>query len=176
MFTSSLRAESESHYTPRMTVKSPIVMSAPANALAKSPRSANVEAMEACLIAVMPTSVFRSLMEGYPCVMCAVTRLLAATVRSLSERLFELSTLGIQNRVHAEILHLARESGVNNGRATISPAPKHVEIAARVSANREQVAKELSAMARQGLVKKADRALVIPDIARLEQVVTAALR
>ena len=101
-----------------------------------------------------------------------VARLLAATIRSLSERLFELSTLGIQNRVHAEVLRLAKEVGVKNNAAQIDPAPKHDEIAARISTNREQVTKELSAMEKQGLIVKSRRVLVVSDVARLERLVS----
>jgi CRP-like cAMP-binding protein len=141
------------------------------------PRSANVEAITDCTIASMPPQVFWSLMERHPSVMANVVRLLTATIRSLPDRLFELSTLGIQNRVHAEVLRLAREVGVRKGAAAmIDPAPRHVDIASRISANREQVTKELSTMARQGLVAKAGRALVVPDVARLERMVAEVRR
>ena len=105
--------------------------------------------------------------------MRAVMQLLARRIRSLTERLFEIGTLGVQNRLHAELLRLARSAGVNGGTARIEPAPKHVDIAARISTNREQVTKELSSMAREGLLAKSDRALLIQDIARLERIVAA---
>ncbi len=60
--------------------------------------------------------------------------------------------------------------------ASIDPAPKHVDIASRISTNREQVTKELSAMARQGLIEKRARALVVPDVARLERIVAEVRR
>jgi CRP-like cAMP-binding protein len=140
------------------------------------PRSANVEAIEDAIIASIPSQLFWTLLERHPCIMANVVRLLTATIRSLSDRLFELSTLGIQNRVHAEILRLANEAGVRNGMASIDPAPRHVDIASRISTNREQVTKELSAMARQGLVEKRARALVVPDVARLERIVAEVRR
>jgi CRP-like cAMP-binding protein len=141
------------------------------------PRSANVEAIGECTIASIAPQVFWTLLEKHPQVMANVVRLLTATIRSLSDRLFELSTLGIQNRVHAELLRLAREAGVRKGpSAVIDPAPRHVDIASRISANREQVTKELSAMARQGLVAKQGRSLVVPDLARLERIVAEVRR
>lgn len=140
------------------------------------PRSANVEAIEESMIAALPPQVFWKLLETEPTVMAKVVRLLTTTIRSLSDRLFELSTLGIQNRVHAEILRLAKEAGVRDGVATIDPAPRHVDIASRISTNREQVTKELSAMARQGLVDRREHALVVPDVARLERIVAQVLR
>jgi CRP/FNR family transcriptional regulator, cyclic AMP receptor protein len=135
------------------------------------PRSANVEAIEESIIASLPPQVFWKLLKTEPAVTANVVRLLTATIRSLSDRLFELSTLGIQNRVHAEILRLAKEAGVHDGAASIDSAPRHVDIASRISANREQVTKELSAMTRQKLIEKRGRALVVPDVPRLERVV-----
>ena len=141
------------------------------------PRSANVEAVEESLIASISPQTFWKLLETEPSVMANVVQLLTATIRSLSDRLFELSTLGIQNRVHAEILRLAREMGVRTGAgATIDPAPRHVDIASRISANREQVTKELSAMGRQKLVEKRGRTLVVPDVERLERIVAEVRR
>lgn len=140
------------------------------------PRSANVEALEECTIASLPPRMFWELMERNASIMAHVARLLSGMVRSLSERLFELSTLGIQNRVHAEVLRLAKEASLTRNRAVIDPAPRHADIASRISANREQVTKELSAMARQGLVAKEGRTLVVPDVARLERMVTEVLR
>jgi CRP-like cAMP-binding protein len=140
------------------------------------PRSANVEALEESVIASVSPQLFWKLLQTEPSVMANVARLLAATIRSLSDRLFELSTLGIQNRVHAEVLRLAKEAGLQGRTAILDPAPRHVDIASRISANREQVTKELSAMARQGLVEKRGRALVVPDIARLERIVAEVRR
>ena len=140
------------------------------------PRSANVEALEESTIASLPPQVFWMLLEKHPSVMSNVVRLLTATIRALSDRLFELSTLGIQNRVHAEILRLAREAGINDGKAIIDPAPRHVDIGSRISANREQVTKELSSMTRQGLVAKSGRALIVPDVLKLETTVSEVRR
>jgi len=58
-------------------------------------------------------------------------------------------------------------------RASIEPAPKHAEIAAQVSTYREQVTRELSRMVKQGLLTRAGRALVVPDVSQLESLVSA---
>ncbi len=146
------------------------------SAIDGQPRSANVEALERCTVAAIPPEAFCELMEKHPSVMRYVVHELASTIRSLSERLFELSTLGIQNRVHAEVLRLAKQTGATHGEAVIDPAPRHIDIASRISANREQVTKELSAMTRRGLLTKSGRALVVPDIARLERLVAEVRR
>jgi hypothetical protein len=44
-------------------------------------------------------------------------------------------------------------------------------LASQVSTYREQVTRELSALAKQGLLERSGRALVITDVARLEKIV-----
>jgi CRP-like cAMP-binding protein len=134
-------------------------------------RSADVEALEDTVVATMSPNVFRELMHKHPSVCDCVLDRLAGLVRNLTERIFEFSTLGVQNRVHNELLRLAHEAGVQGNVARIQPAPRHADIAGKVSTYREQVTRELSAMVKQGLVKRDSGALVIPDVERLERIV-----
>ena len=139
-------------------------------------RSADIVALAETLVATMSPSQFLALIHAHPPVCDHMLKRLVGSVRELTERLFELSTLGVQNRVHAEILRLARQSGVAHNRARIEPAPKHADIAAQVSTYREQVTRELSRMVRQGLLARAGRALVVNDVARLDALVAAVRR
>jgi CRP/FNR family transcriptional regulator, cyclic AMP receptor protein len=135
-------------------------------------RSADVEALEDTLVASMTPAVFRQLLHDHPPVCDCVLDRLASLVRDLTERVFEFSTLGVQNRVQSELLRLAREAGVRDNAARLEPAPKHADLAGKLSTYREQVTRELSAMVKEGLVQRDERALVIPDVARLERIVT----
>lgn len=134
-------------------------------------RSADVVALQDTLLASMSPTAFRRLLHEHPAVCDRMLQRLVALVRELTERVFDLSTLGVQNRVHAELLRLARQAGVRNNVARIDPAPKHADIAGQVSTYREQVTRELSAILKLGLVQRAGSALVIPDVARLERIV-----
>jgi CRP-like cAMP-binding protein len=134
-------------------------------------RSADVDALEDTVLASMKPAVFRRLLHEHPAVCDRVLDRLVTLVRDLTERIFDLSTLGVQNRVHAELLRLAKEAGVQGNLARIQPAPKHSDIASKISTYREQVTREFSALAKQGLLQRADGALVIPDIARLQRIV-----
>jgi CRP/FNR family transcriptional regulator, cyclic AMP receptor protein len=100
-----------------------------------------------------------------------VLRRLASLVRRMSERVIDLSTLGVHHRIHAELLRLARESGVKQNTARIDPAPMHADLAAQVSTYREEVTRELSALAKAGIVGRDGRALLIRDLRRLETLV-----
>jgi CRP-like cAMP-binding protein len=139
-------------------------------------RSADVVAMEDTLLASMPPASFRRLLQEHPKVCERMLLRLVACVRDLTDRVFDFSTLGVQNRVHAELLRLARLAGVNGNTARIDPAPKHTDIAGQISTYREQVTRELSAMVKQGLVQRDGRALVMPDVARLERLVAEVRR
>jgi len=140
-------------------------------AIDNGPRSADVFALESCLVACMPTTVFRRLLSEEPAVAERLLRRLASLVRRLSDRVFDLSTLGVQNRIHAELLRLARQAGVIANAARIDPAPKHADIASQVSTYREQVTRELSILMKAGLVGKDGRALLVRDFKRLERMV-----
>ena len=140
-------------------------------AIDDGPRSADVLALDSGLLACMPAAVFRRLVAEEPQVAEGVLRRLASLVRRLSTRVFDLSTLGVQNRIHAELLRLARQAGVARNAARIDPAPKHADMASQVSTYREQVTRELSALAKTGLVGKEDRALLVHDFTRLEKMV-----
>jgi CRP-like cAMP-binding protein len=139
-------------------------------------RSADVDALEDTLLAAMRPETFRHLLHSHPAVCDRVLDRLARLVRDLTDRVFDFSTLGVQNRLHAELLRLAREAGIRGNTARIDPAPKHNDFASKISTYREQVTRELSAMVKQGLVQRCDGALVIPDVARLERIVAEVRR
>ena len=140
-------------------------------ALDDKPRTADVIALGAALIATMPPAAFRRLLADEPGVAQRMLKRLAGMVRTVSERVIDLSTLGVQNRIHAELLRLAREAGIERNAARIGPGPKHADIASQVSTYREQVTRELSALARAGILGKDRGALVVRDVKRLEKMV-----
>lgn len=135
------------------------------------PRSADVVALENSLTASMPPDTFRTLLREEPAVAERVLRRLAGLVRRMSERVIDLSTLGVHHRIHAELLRLAHEAGVSQNIARIDPAPKHADMASQVSTYREEITRELSALVRAGVVEKDGRALLIRDVKRLERLV-----
>ena len=139
-------------------------------------RSADIVAIESALVAAMPPAIFRDLLHNHPAVCDRMLNRLVTSVRELTERVFDLSTLGVQNRVHAELLRLAREAGIRGNVAHLDPAPKHAELASRVSTYREQVTRELSALVKQGLLQRTGHALVITDVGALEKIVAEVRR
>lgn len=136
-------------------------------------RSASVESLVASTFMVMPQAVFQDVLQSHPAVLFATLRHLTTQVRALTDRVFEFSTLAVRNRVHAEIVRLAREAASDQGGAdaVIRPAPTHTEIASRISTHREAVTRELNRLEGLGIISREGRTLRVNNLARLEAMV-----
>ncbi|MEJ8855753.1 Crp/Fnr family transcriptional regulator [Variovorax robiniae] len=135
------------------------------------PRSADVVTLEASTVASLDGAAFMALLREEPLVAEREMRHLVGLVRQLSQRVIELSTLGVQNRLHAELLRMARAEGVVDNVARLDPAPLHEALASRISTQREQVSRELAQLTRDGLVEKDGKAMVLRDVERLSRMV-----
>ncbi|MCJ0765577.1 Crp/Fnr family transcriptional regulator [Variovorax terrae] len=135
------------------------------------PRSADVVTLSPCVVASLERAAFLALLREEPLVAERVLRDLASLVRQLSERVIDLSTLGVQNRLHAELLRMARAAGISGNRARLEPAPRHAALAGQISTNREQVTRELNVLVRDGVLAKDGKALVVADAERLARMV-----
>ena len=141
------------------------------SAIDGSPRSASVEAVERCLVAHMPATVFKQALTANADVTQAAFLHFTNQIRKLTERVFEFSTLAVRNRIQAELLRLAGDETDSGGAAVLSPAPTHAEIASRVSTHREAVTRELQRLSQLNVIEKQGRSLRITDVARLEDMV-----
>lgn len=132
-----------------------------------APRSASVEARTECHVASMGAPAFRTLLETESVVAHALIRDLVRNLRNLTKRVYEFSTLAVNNRIQGELLRLASLAPREGKSARLAPAPTHSEIASRVSTHREAVTRELSRLSRIGIIVRQDKALVIRDLDRL---------
>ena len=139
-------------------------------ALDGKPRSADVVAIASGLIASMPPAAFRELLRAEWTVTERVLVRMADLARGLVDRVVELSTLSVQQRVCMELLRLARTSAAAGAGARIEPVPTHSELAHRISSYREQITRELSALAKAGVLAREGSALVVRDLAALQRI------
>jgi CRP-like cAMP-binding protein len=135
------------------------------------PRSASVEARTNCLIASLPGSAFGELVKSESRLAQALLPHLTKTIRALTTRVYEFSTLAVSNRIQAELLRLASLGQKQGKGSRIVPAPTHTEIASRVSTHREAVTRELTRLSRIGLIERRKGALVVNDVRRLAAMV-----
>lgn len=141
------------------------------SAIDGEPRSANVVTLEDSLIAWMPPQAFWSVIEAHPSVAAALLKGFAGLVRQLSERVVEFSTLGASNRLHAELLRLARNVDAHSNSTALPRPPTHAELASRISSHREAVSREMQRLSESGLIEKGQGELLFHDLERLESMV-----
>jgi CRP-like cAMP-binding protein len=119
----------------------------------------------------MPATSFQELLATEPTVAQALLPQLVTKIRALTTRVYEFSTLAVNNRIQAELLRLANLAPKQGKSARIVPAPTHVEIASRVSTHREAVTRELNRLSRIGIAERQGSALVVKDVDRLAEMV-----
>jgi len=134
-------------------------------------RSANVVAIKPTTVASMSPTGFQEMITAHPEIAFKLMQRLARIIRISVERIMDLSTLGANNRVYAEILRLAKAGQIEGNVSTLTPVPIHGEMASRVSTTRETVARVMSDLARKGLVKRKGNTLEIGDLEMLQDMV-----
>src|SRR5438876_758997 len=132
---------------------------------------ADVLAVRESLFASMPPEAFRAILANHPSVRERLLRRLTGSIRELADRVLDLGAGRVQSRVWAELVRVARASVVAGTSARIDPAPTHNEIASRVGTSREEVTREFSRLARQGLLERQGRALLLHDVPALERLI-----
>lgn len=141
------------------------------SAIDGEPRSASIVALAETHVAFMSPRLFQETVTKHPEVAWQVMKRLARIVRASTGRIMDLSTLGANNRVHAELLRLAKSGLKPNNTAEITPVPIHSDIASRVSTTRETVARVMSDLARDHIVERHGNSLLIRDFEKLEAMV-----
>ncbi len=131
-------------------------------------RSASVVALGASRAARLPATAFRDVVYKHPSFAWMLLEHLSAQLRRMTDRVYEFSTLVVRKRLVLELLRRAEEIKPVDGQVVINPAPTHFELAATISTHREAVSREMSALAKRGLIEKRGKGLVLREPATLE--------
>jgi CRP-like cAMP-binding protein len=131
-------------------------------------RSASIVALEATRAARLPAAAFRALVESHPRLAWSLLEHLSALLRRMTDRVYEYSTLVVRNRLILELIRRAEEAGPPGGQVSLDPAPTHFELAAAISTHREAVSREMSTLAKRGLIAKRGNRLMLNDLATLQ--------
>lgn len=140
-------------------------------AMASRARTATVTTLEEVRLATMSGIDFNLMLSEEPRIELWLARLLVRRVEELNERVFELSTKQVAARVQSELLRLASgtpEAAAGRDMVTIVQLPTHADLAARIGSHREAVSRELSTLAKQGLVRQQGRRLDIISVTALK--------
>ncbi len=139
-------------------------------------RSANVTALTNAEVCIMPTTVFRDLIFSSPTICGRILRHLTGRVRELNVRLAEHSIFDLKHRLYSELLRMSHPRLGRPDERAVTPPPLHHVLAAWIGCRREQVTRELSAMAEEGLIEKTHGALILLQPRVLETRLDEALR
>jgi CRP/FNR family transcriptional regulator, cyclic AMP receptor protein len=132
-------------------------------------RSATVVAVTDCMIGSLSADAFGALLERHAAVAVALLRHLSRIIRTGDERIAELSVLGAVPRVYRELLRLAERDPADASAWRIVDLPTQQDIASRVGATRETVARALGQIITTGVVQRRGRILLIRDREMLEE-------
>ena len=135
------------------------------------PRSASVMAITEAKLAFLAADHFLTILKNDTIVGLKVMRKLTRIMRQATTRIIDLSTLGANNRVHAELLRQAKGAKTIDGKPILTPIPIHSDIASMVSTSRETVARVMNDLARKNIIKRTKTGLVILNIEKLEDMV-----
>jgi len=128
-------------------------------------RSASIIALTDARLLVMNRLDFKAAIESSPQAALWLLRQLTMRIRSLTERVFELSALNVQSRLHCELLRMAARSLTG---LEVRPAPTHAELANRIGTHREAVTREMRALTAQNIIRTGRRRIEFVDLARLQ--------
>lgn len=139
-------------------------------------RSASVAARTSALLASISSSDFQELIFTNRKIAMAILLRLTGHIRRLTQRVFELSTLDVRDRIHAELLRLAKKQAIVSNTTIISPSPARVDLANLVGTVRETVSKELTKLENEKVIlrKNGHGELHILDVAKLTEMVKSA--
>lgn len=137
--------------------------------LGASAASLQAHALTPSLLACLSRGEFMKLVREDAAVGGRMLEALQVATEQLISRVIELGILRIAGRLYSQLLELAQTAGVHDNRAVISPAPRHIDLATRIAASREEVSRELARLRRSGLVTSTRQALVLHDVSALKR-------
>ena len=138
------------------------------SAIGPRQRTARIIAVERSTVAVMPRDSFLSMLMNFPQVSVNLLRDLAYVISSMNERVSVLSKTNPRQRVYIELLRLAVPNPRGDGSWIIEPLPHHNNIAAWAGTEQQEVAEAIGKLAREKIVERKNRTIIIRDRARIE--------
>ena len=132
------------------------------------PRSANVLAVEDCLLATLTPAAFKDILSTDATLAMRVMEKLVRIVRSGDDRILDLATLSAYQRVYVEVLRMKKPDPVRPNSWLIYPLPTQAQIAALASTTRETVARVLSQLSHDQIAERKSKTLYIRELGKLQ--------
>ncbi len=125
-----------------------------------SPRSASVMTLEKTTLSILSKKEFENIMLRQPTIALNLIRNLTGRVRHLTENVKSLALLDVYGRVAKTLLSMANQ---NDDRLVIEEKLTQQDIADRVGASREMVARILKDLSTGGYISYENRHIVINE-------------
>ncbi|KPF47488.1 Crp/Fnr family transcriptional regulator [Rhizobium sp. AAP43] len=138
-------------------------------------RSASLMAVNDSTVTVIPYAVFHDILRQRPDVSLSLMQLLSRRIRAMNDRLSELSFLDTKHRLYNTLLRLSRVRNDGGRERIISPPLVHAELAEHIGSSRETVSREMSRLAREELVERTNRAIILKNPLELSRRISRAL-
>ncbi|TPP09684.1 Crp/Fnr family transcriptional regulator [Rhizobium glycinendophyticum] len=138
-------------------------------------RSASLMAVSDASVTVIPYAVFHDILQQRPDVALGLLQHLSRRIRGMNDRLSEMSFLDTKHRLYNTLLRLSRVRNDGSRERIISPPLVHAELAEHIGASRETVSREMSRLAREDLVERTSRAIVLKNPLELSRRLSRAL-
>lgn len=130
-------------------------------------RTATVTAMEAAETIAIPASAFQQLCRRHPELQRSLSVMLATRVDELSQRLLEMSYVGLDRRVYRRLLELATSYGDGHA-APVIPITQ-AQLADLTGGTRPTVNQILQRLSEQGIIEVGRGRVVVLDVQQLRR-------
>lgn len=131
------------------------------------------EAITETTVFVLRRNQFLEILKNSPDFAWDVARRLCERLRTLNRLYIENRVLPMKARLYAELIRLSSSS--DDGEISISPPPTHAELARRIASQRETVTKQISALAKDGILRQSGNKMIIERIDELRHRVSGFL-
>lgn len=145
-------------------------------ALDGKPRSASLTALVQTDVFRIPEPLFRQMLDESPKLCRHLLVTLSERTRDLTRRIAELSFLDTRHRLYNTLLRLSRQRPGNEEQRIISPPVIHADLAEHIGASREAVSREMSRLAKEGLLERTRGAIVLARPDELSRRISMTLR
>lgn len=133
------------------------------SAITGNRRSANVVAVTDTVTAIISQSDYLALVKGDRELGFWLLEDLAKRLDQSTRQIYELVALNVPKRICAELVRRTDKIPDRNGEYPINPTPVLAQIARQLNTDRETISRAISALVKDGLIRRDGRKLIILD-------------
>ncbi|MBT4889439.1 MAG: Crp/Fnr family transcriptional regulator [Rhodospirillales bacterium] len=134
-------------------------------------RSAQVTALEPSVLAEITRDDFQEILRNSPIVAFNLLIRFTSIIRDLNSRVTVMSSLSPHQRVYNELMRIAEPDTSGDGNWIINNVPNHAELASFVGSDKQIVAQAIGSLARDGVIERKHKNLIIKDYNRLQRLI-----